>query len=229
MQSFVRVRSIVDEFRSLLRTTSLRQAPTRLSLISVFSGPARTDDSSWPRAAYSEEAIDRVFAAAALYRELAVQGRSLRVLLNVAKEQRTPYEVLALEAGIPASSLDSIVSGERYVKAGMGLANTKTQAIALRQAVTPAGAFPLVITSLYHVPRTARAVERWYGRPFLIAGVPIRREEEMRPLIKGEVRRIQLYSDKGDIARDWDQAANPFLGVMPQPEIPNAWKPYFRG
>lgn len=211
----------VNEFRLLRRLRPARSLPPRVTCVVVFSGPMRSDRVDWPFAGYSEEAMDRVLAAVELVRDYEQQGRLVPLHLYATIEQMPVYSRIAALAGLPPGRVREVIGGERYSQAGLPLANTKTQAQDLERELgqTP-DAFPLVLTSSYHVPRTVRTVLRWFSRDFMIASVSLRRPAGYLRLIKSEMRRIDLYSSAGDCSSDWSRARAEYLGRLPYPEVP---------
>ncbi|MAZ67394.1 hypothetical protein CL652_01335 [bacterium] len=124
------------------------------------------------------------------------------LVLNGETEQLPTMLEIAREMGIPDSHIFQIDSGRR------GVSNTKTQFEKTLERIQSGdlgkGSHLTLISSSYHVPRVARTAEAQLpvGVALEVLGVPF----EDHPFnvfrtVRGEVRRIETYSDKGDIVR----------------------------
>lgn len=121
------------------------------------------------------------------------------LLLNGEPEQLPPMQAVALGLGFPEEKITLVDCGP------VGTANTKTQFTAMdtdpRFAKVKHWTF---ISSGYHVPRVARtaAASLDKNKNFDVIGVPLERDDyDVYRKVRGEVKRIVTYADKGDISR----------------------------
>lgn len=129
--------------------------------------------------------------------DLISQGPPL--ILNGETEQLPMMHEVALEQDFPEEKIQLVDCGPR------GVGNTKTQFTTMDQDPTNVDKKHWTfVSSSYHVPRVARTamVNLDEKREFDVIGVPLDRIPcDVYRKIRGVVKRILTYSEKGDISK----------------------------
>lgn len=131
-------------------------------------------------------------------REEDLKNCDIPLILNGETEQLPMMVECAVDFGFPESKLITVDCGKR------GVGNTKTQFTTLNHdPKTVQRKHYVFVTTSYHVPRVARTAlaNLELQQQFDVIGVPLQRYPiNIYRKVRGEVRRILTYAEKGDIA-----------------------------
>lgn len=200
--------TLVQEYRRVLGSRE-HHLPLDTQAVVVLSGPPEKDSNGNMIREYSLETITRIAFAIDLVRRIAaaksgspIEETSIEqgplLVLNGLTDQLLAMEHIALQSAIPREMIELVDCGKR------GLGNTKTQCEAMRtdprfkdfKHVT-------FVTTGYHVPRVERTAEKQIPKDvqYDVIPVPYEKFHFNKFLIRGEIRKIQEYAQKGDIAQ----------------------------
>lgn len=183
---------VQDEFRAAL-TGSEAGYPCQAEAVVALSGNPVRDNSG----RVINEASPENYARISLAAELANQIGSALVL-NGETEQLPAMMQIADELGFPPERLYIVDSGSR------GKSNTKTQIEVLGQDARLNNVKSLIlVTSDYHAPRVRRTALANLSPEVRFQVVPVSQEKnhhEVFCVVRGEIRRIESYAARGDIA-----------------------------
>lgn len=206
---------IQEEFRDILEKAHYEISPETDAIMVLSASPPGWDNRAPEERADFPEDVKRIEFAIEVYRRFASQklGKPLEELtpedlkneslpplvLNGATEQQPMMERIARKYGFPEDKTIFLNCGDHHI------ANTKTQFTKLSEHPI-VGKFKnfVVISTSYHIPRTARtaSVNLPEDVNFEMLGVPLEKLPfDVYKKVRGEVKRIELYSQKGDIAR----------------------------
>ena len=203
---------IQKEFRSILTSNKEIAFSLRTDGIVVLSGPNVVRENGEINVA-SPENILRIGLGVELVRQITARKSEKDIdklterdilnyapplVLNGEAEQLPVMKEIAERFGLPGTKIQLVDAGKR------GQANTKTQleAIAISPQFKNAQHLTFV-TSDYHIPRVVRTATATLNPDidFEIISAPYLRKnpDDVFRLVRGEVRRIETYSKKGDI------------------------------
>ena len=118
------------------------------------------------------------------------------LLINGTPEQNAQMHKIAQDAGIPEGKIDFVPNPPPP------LANTKTQFELIPAKYLAPGTHLTIVSGDYHDRRVTRTADQNLPErvDFTFIGAPWLNEKNHFGLIRGEVKRIKIYSAKGDIA-----------------------------
>lgn len=203
---------IQKEFREALTRTSL-EVPEHTSGVVVLSGKEFAVDASGNLEIENrdnQENEARIKAAIEISRAVASRNASSKdtpseavtlpvLILNGTTRQLPIMRDIALKFGWPEDKIELVDCGPA------GSSNTKTQFEAIRGYYEQKRPAHLTfITSDYHVPRAERTANAQLDQAsdFEVISAPSDLPFDVYQTVRGEVRRISSYSDKGDITAD---------------------------
>lgn len=118
------------------------------------------------------------------------------LVLNGETIQLPMMQQEAIKSGFPEDKVHLVNSGDR------GTSNTKTQFEVLRQNEKLRGKFLSIVTTGYHLPRVDRtAAKQLPNQKFEIIAMPYESYPFPVFIVRREIKRIQHYVNKGDIAK----------------------------
>jgi uncharacterized SAM-binding protein YcdF (DUF218 family) len=191
---------IQKEFRDILSKNEYR-LPLKTDGVVVLSGPAVKDNGGHVVSYDSPETRSRVEFGVELIKQIvtAKDGLIPALILNGVTEQLSTLKRIALEAGFPENKIELVDSGKD------GTANTKTQFEVMNKNTLYQKTKHLTfVTSSWHAPRVLRTAEANLSKNIDFSVIPVpsgRAPFDVFKIVRGEVRRIESYSTKGDISR----------------------------
>jgi uncharacterized SAM-binding protein YcdF (DUF218 family) len=199
--------TLIQEYRRALSGPK-HCLPLDSQAVVVLSGPSDIDSNGNIIREESQENVARIVFAVELIRRIAAAKSGSPpeetffkycppLVLNSLTEQLFALEKVALESGIPQKTIKLVDCGKR------GIGNTKTQCEAMR--IDPRFKdFKHVtfVTTGYHVPRVARTAEKQLPDDvhYSVIAVPYKYFAFNKFIIRGEIKKIREYLQKGDIA-----------------------------
>lgn len=205
------VHKMIKEFRDHL-TTEKYEPPTETSGVVVLSAPPEKRDNeviektpeNVARIEYGIEMIKQVVAKKSKKPIEEITNEDIikyapPLILNGETEQLPAMSEMAAEAEFPKEKIQLLNSGDR------GLSNTKTQFEKMNddKRFQTAKHFTYITTS-YHIPRVTRTADQNLNPDinFEVIGIPLKEfKYDIYRKVRGEVKRILKYSEKGDMDR----------------------------
>ena len=206
---------IRKEFRDLIENDNY-EIPYDTEAIMVISAPPNLNGKTKEEIEETLENVKRIDLGIEIYKKIIAQKLNKNIsdinqedlknklspllVLNGDTEQLVMMERVTLSRSFPLEKIKLINCGDRSI------ANTKTQFE--KTAEDPiVGKFKHItfITTSYHIPRLARTASVLLpkNQNFEIIGIPYKDYPfDIYKKVKGEVKRIINYSQKGDISRD---------------------------
>lgn len=211
MERFNRASLINEEFRSVLSSEPYR-LPTHTDGIMVLSAAPDKDSEGNIITEASEENRARISFGIDLMKQIAARRAGVKpedltedqfyyfappLLLNGETEQLPAMREIALSHGLDSDYIEEVNCGDR------GKGNTKTQFTVFKEKPELEGFKHLtIVTTDYHAPRVFRTADK--NLPVTISFDVIPMPHEMYSynvykVVRGEVKRIETYTTKGDI------------------------------
>ena len=208
--------TLIEEFRSILRNPDIPVLPNTQGVV-ILSGhydtlPDKTikEDSieNVARIGFGVQLLKRI-ASARTHRAIEeVDFNDVPpLILNGETEQLPAMERVALNMGVPIEKIELVNCGRR------GVGNTKTQFTTMEKDKRFQGLKHLIfVTSAYHVPRVERTAKANLpnNHDIEVFPVPITQYPFSLFMIRGEIKRILQYAQKGDIAKFPDRLITNF-------------------
>ena len=175
--------------------------PLKTDRVVVLSGPAIKDSIGHVISYDSPESRSRVEFGVELVKKIAASkgGLTPSLVLNGVTEQLSTLKRIALEAGLSENKIELVDSGKD------GTANTKTQfEVMNRNPLYQKSKHLTFVTSSWHAPRVLRTAEANLSKNIDFSVIPVPSDKvpfDVFKIVRGEVRRIESYSAKGDISR----------------------------
>jgi uncharacterized SAM-binding protein YcdF (DUF218 family) len=201
--------ALIQEYRQVLQHPDY-EPHSNTDAVVVLSGRYDKDAAGNVTREDTEENIARIAFGIESVRRIAAMrtGKPIEtasfidgppLVLNGETEQLPMMERVALNLGVPREAMELVDCGRR------GVGNTRTQFEVMQQDERFANARNLLfITSGYHVPRVERTAERQLPEQdtYQVIAPPYGYQGHRFNIftIRGEIRRILAYSQKGDIA-----------------------------
>jgi len=204
---------LIEEFRKDLE--GRYEIPDNADGVVVLSAPPALEFQEVDRREKTPENISRIDFAFDIWKQIAARKFHKKLdeldeedlkdsslppfVLNGETEQLGPMREIAMALGVPPEKIYSVDSGKR------GASNTKTQFVETgRDGHLGQAKHLIFVSSSYHVPRVTRMGDMNLPKEmhFDVIGVPYDQfSYDIRRKVRGEVKRIVAYSEKGDIAK----------------------------
>ncbi|HLC99825.1 MAG TPA: hypothetical protein VJC11_02585 [Patescibacteria group bacterium] len=215
------IHRLIQEFRDHLAAKKY-EAPTETGGVVVLSAPqelrdnevVEKTDENVARIEYSIDLVKQITAKKAgkpleevTSQDIIAFGPPL--ILNGETEQLPMMQEVARESGFPEEKVQLLNSGDR------GKSNTKTQFERINDDPRYQNTkhFIFVSTS-YHIPRVTRTADKNLDQNvnFEVIGVPLDTfDYNVYRKVRGEVKRILSYSERGDVSRFLKEPAFPLV------------------
>lgn len=212
MEKFNRASLIREEFRSVLTNEPYR-LPTHTDAIVVLSAPPERDELGNIVTEASEENRARISFGIELMKQIAAAKAKVApedltedqfyyfappLFLDGETEQLPTLREIALSHGLDPDYIEDINCGDR------GVGNTKTNFTVFNEKPELKVLKHLtVVTTDYHAPRVFRTAEKNLPVEMSFDVIPMPHDKfsyNVFRVVRGEVKRIETYIAKGDIA-----------------------------
>ena len=198
---------LIEEFRDQLTKEGYLIPAETEGIVTLSAPPIRGENG---RLEKTDETIARIDFSIQAVKEVCAQRLGKRpeevtnediiangppLILNGEDEQLPVMSEIARDLGFPAQKIELVDCGK------IGEANTQTQFEVMEKNPVNAGVKHWTfVSSSYHVPRVARTAlaNLSDAKQFDVIGVPLEKYPyDIYRKIRGEVKRIVTYSDKG--------------------------------
>ena len=208
-----RHRLIQEEFRSILGSPEYK-VPVDTQGVVALSAPPVKDENGTVIDEASPENKERIGFSVEVIRQIVAQklgknageitdndilNNAPPLILNGETEQLLAMAEIAQKLGFPGEKIELIDCGKR------GIGNTQTQFEAINNDPRFENFINLTfVSSDYHVPRVIRTGDKNLRSQIHFDVLPVPHDRisyNVFRVVRGEVRRIEKYSENGDIAR----------------------------